>query len=500
MADLTERLTPTQSKEEEKPMPLMDKIINDRGYSSPQQWRIILFTTLAISLEGMHFNILGMILIPMKNLYKLSDSSIQFISGIMYISVAVGSFLSGHLIKKYPKIFIINNTVLATFILHLLMGIIPNIVIFTIIRIMLGFCLGVFIPLITNLLCEYCPINRRSFVFNATWVGYNIGCLFFACSQLMLMPNLEEEHVQRTLIFTSILPLGVYIALKLFLKDSPRNLILMGKEDEAFVLIEKFKCMFIEEGDRERIIRDIKGGVNKEIEGHFKDLFKKKYRKMTIILMFLWFSVYQLYYGPFLILSWVIKAIGEETVVNHTNNDIIRDEIKIYCIGATGYFLGGIISELRIFGRKKGIMFGLTFCIFFTLCGINFPKYFVTFFGIYFIFLNIPLVVVDIYSCELYPTKIRDVAVGFLFACCRIGSCISNFIFVDFFSLGTFVPFYAVIIICIFDIALTSFIPFETFGAALDTEFKSKNQLAREKLNLIPRVDFPGKGERYFNM
>jgi MFS family permease len=459
-----------------------------------EQWKIIIFTTLAISLEGMHFNILGMILIPFKNFYQLTDSEIQLISGVMYLSVGLGSFLSGHIIKRYPRTEVINYSILCTFILHLLLGLVQSVFLFTVLRILIGFVIGVFIPLITNLLCEYCPIHRRSFVFNSTWAGYNFGCLAFAFSQLFLMPELEEEYMQRTLLFTSIFPLTVFIILKFYLNDSPRNMILLGKEKEAFDILEKFKGGYLENNDRNKIMEDVKHGVNRELGGHFKDLFKRKYRKITILLIFIWFSVYMLYYGPFLIISWVIKAIGEGTAGHESNRDVILDEIRVYLIGLVGYFLGGSISEIKFFGRKKGIIFGLFFCILFTLAGINFPQYFVTFFGIYFIFLNIPLIVIDIYSCELYPTKIRDVAVGFFFSCCRLGSCLASFLYVDFFRLGTFVPFYAVILTCMVDIGLMYCIPYETFGAALDTNFSQNHSKKKEKL--LNDKDFAGFGNK----
>lgn len=492
LGNLTQTITPEEEQIVQK-LPLLDKIINNRGYKSPEQWRIIAFTTIAISLEGMHFNILGMILIPLKKLYNLSDYDIQLASGIMMIFVALGSVMSGHLIKKFPRMNVINNSILATFILHLLMGMFQNFVFYVLVRILLGISIGIFIPLITNLLCEYCPIHRRSFVFNATWVGYNLGCLFFATSQLYIMPDLEEDKLQKLLLFTSILPLTVYILLRIYLRDSPRNLILMGNDNEAFRILEKFKGTYIEDDDRRKMIEDVKHGVNKELGGHFRNMFKTKYKKMTFLLIFLWFTIYMLYYGPFLILSWVIRDIdqNEEGLHEETNTNIIKDEIKVYLIGCIGYFLGGMVSEMKIFGRKKGIIFGLTFCIVFTFLGINIPQYFVVFFGIYFIFLNIPLIVIDIYSCELYPTKIRDIAVGFLFACCRIGSCVANILYVDLYRIGTFVPFYAVIVTCIIDIILCYKVPYETFGAALDTQFKSKREIEREKKQaLLAKRDF----------
>lgn len=496
LTDLQVRLS-VDNEENIENLPLLDRIINEKGYASIHQWKIITFTFLAISLEGMHFNILGMILIPLKHIHSLEDIQIQFISAIMMVSVGIGSFLCGHIINRFPRIRTIKYTILATFILHFLMGCFThNLIMFVIIRILLGFVIGVFIPLITNLLCEYCPIHHRSFVFNATWMGYNVGCLFFAYSQLYIMPNLEEEYLSKTIIFTSILPLFVFIILKIYLKDSPRNLIILHREEEAFEVLEVFKGSPIDEKDRNTIIQDVKHGINKEMHGHFSDLFTDKYKFMTIVLMFLWFTVYMLYYGPFLILSWVIRDINHSITQVEDNRKIILDEIHVYSIGIIGYLVGGVISEMRLFGRKNGIIFALFFCIVFTYLGILDPKNFVTYFGIYFIFLNTPLIVVDVYSCELYPTKIRDIAVGFFFACCRFGSCIANIIYVSLYRMGTFVPFWIVIITCVLDICLSYLVPYETFGMALDTDHDYEKNKSFKSLKETMLFDFKGKEEK----
>jgi MFS family permease len=207
MTDNHSRMSLNKEEDETQNLPLIDKIVSDRGYSCKEQWKIIIFTTLAISLEGMHFNILGMILIPFRNSYNLTDTHIQIISGIMYISVAIGSFLSGLLIKKFSRVNVINNCLLATFILHLLLAFSDSIFTFTIVRILLGLFIGIYIPLMTNLQCEYCPIYRRSFVFNSTWAGYNLGCLFF------VSPLLNKITLPPLSLTTTFVPSFEYLTL-----------------------------------------------------------------------------------------------------------------------------------------------------------------------------------------------------------------------------------------------------------------------------------------------
>jgi len=265
-----------------------------------------------------------------------------------------------------------------TFFLHFIMAFVNNIILFSLIRICLGFCIGVFIPLQTNLLCEYVPTRLRSFFFNATWAGYNFGALFLAFTMLGVIPDLSSAGITETLLISSILPGATFVILILFLKDSPRNLILQEQDEAAIAILENMTKTTLSEEDKHSIIDEVQNGVNKDISNNFSDLFQPKYKFMTILLIILWSLIYMLYYGPFLITSWVLKDISSADK-EHTNTDIIEEEITIFFIGMIGYFVGGVMSEIKIFGRKRAIMVGLALCIVFTFLAISNPNYFVFF-------------------------------------------------------------------------------------------------------------------------
>jgi hypothetical protein len=99
------------------------------------------------------------------------------------------------------------------------------------------------------------------------------------------------------------------------------------------------------------------------------------------------------------------------------------------------------------------------------------------------------LIIIDVYSCEVYPTKIRDMAVGFFFSCCRLGSFIANILFVAFYRIGTFAPYYFVIFLCVILIYGIYILPFETFGVALDTDHSAESQ----KNMKVELLDFDNK-------
>ena len=122
----------------------VETVIDSVGYGI-EQWKMIIFTTLVISIEGMHFNLFSLLLIPIKEKYQLSVLLIQIISGILFIGVFLGFLSSGYMIQRYKRIHIINFFMFVTFVLHFILAFVNSIFFFSIIRICLVFCIGVFI-------------------------------------------------------------------------------------------------------------------------------------------------------------------------------------------------------------------------------------------------------------------------------------------------------------------------------------------------------------------
>jgi len=79
----------------------------------------------------------------------------------------------------------------------------------------------------------------------------------------------------------------------------------------------------------------------------------------------------------------------------------------------------------------------------------------------------------------VYPTKIRDQAVGFLFFCTRIGGFSSQILYLYLNGIGIWYPYYFTIGFIIANFVLIYLLPFETYGQPLDVDYDSRN--ANEK-------------------
>jgi hypothetical protein len=74
----------------------------------------------------------------------------------------------------------------------------------------------------------------RAFVLTAVWSGFFTGALVLLFIMLNVMPNMESDKVETTIMLSAIMPFIVFIMNLFLLQDSPRNYIIRNNEKEAF--------------------------------------------------------------------------------------------------------------------------------------------------------------------------------------------------------------------------------------------------------------------------
>jgi len=128
-----------------------------------------------------------------------------------------------------------------------------------------------------------------------------------------------------------------------------------------------------------------------------------------------------------------------------------------------------ILGEIQFFGRKYTIVLGYCFTIVFLIISIASPLNFYIFFGCAMFCLGMSLFATNSYMCEVFPTALRDTAVGFFTGMSRIMSLLAIYIFYGFSIHNIFAGYvYAIVVLAV---ALISaiFLPFETYGKTLDS-------------------------------
>jgi MFS family permease len=452
-----------------KPERVMDRIINNYGYG-PITWKNFFIVFMMISLEGFHVTFFGNVIIPLKNYYQMSEEVMQVISSIFFLALACGSFLTGHLSEKFKRRNIILICQFNIALSHVLMAFNTNTVLFAILRLSIGFNCGIIGPLSINMLAEYLPINCRSVMLTGCWIGIAPGQLVILVIMMYVMPNMEVAQFSKTILISSVWSISVFFICLLLMKDSPRNLIVNDQYEEAYETLAKFKGDELTQEEKQELVKEVKyGGANKNLNVTMKDLFNEGLFLTTVLSIFIWVINSILNYGPLLISTLTMKELGQEEDLI-TNREIIMQQIIIVLLMTPANLIGGLVSEIEIFGRKNTIIISFFFAIIFNFLMIYNSSNYHYHFGIYMLFIDLSYDVNTTYCCEIYPTKVRDLALGYLFFWNRVGGFISQILFIYFYKIGLWVPYWATIALTAVNIMLVFYLPIETHSRPLDQE------------------------------
>jgi MFS family permease len=418
------------------------------------------------------------LVIPLKSSFQITDFGFQTISSIFLVGLGFGSLMTGTLSKKWSRPILVNIFIGVILLCTIIMAFFLNFIVFAIIRFIIGFFLGLTIPLALSIATECLPLKNRALVLTGIWTGFWLGFVLIPVIMLFAMPQLEASGLTSTILCVALLELIVFVSSLLFMEDSPRNLILRDEENEAYNIIEKIIGHRLEASEKESIIRNIKSGLNSELSNDINELFNPKLINLSILQSFIWLINYLVLYGPNLITILTLKSLGQET--NSTNHQIIIDQIIINLMGLPSCVLGGLICEIEFLGRKKSLLITISPAIFCLGIAIIFPHTYTVSFGLFLALVSVAFDINTSYTCEVYPTKIRDKAVGFMYFFTRIGGFISQYLYLYLNSIGIWIPYYATIVFILVNIILIIFLPFETYGKPLDIDFEKEDKQRNE--------------------
>jgi MFS family permease len=451
----------------------IDSLIDKEGYNffTYKQLGIVF---LIMTVGGMHMTLFSSMIIPFTNMFQIKDWLLKMLSSILFLGVGLGSFVLGSLTNNWTRTFTINLFMSILALTNIILSYCSNYILFGIVRFISGLCLGILVPVSLNLLTECLPIYFRAFILTSVWLGYFFGQVILEVIMLFVMPNLETVNITPTLLYSSIIPIICFLMCFFFLEDSPRNLILRNQQTEGIKILEKITGSKIDNSTKENIIKKIKEGVNKEFSSDFKEIFNSKYLCLTILLSIIWLYNSFILYGPSVVSTLTLKSLG---VVKHqSNKTIILEMIKINLFCFPGCILSGLLCEVNFLGRKKSTILVYLLGLISLILLIIFHNSYSLFFGLTQAFLDMGFTISTVYSCEVYPTKIRDRAMGFLYFCTRLGGTLSQFLYLFLNDFGIWIPYYVTIAFVIVNLTLTISLPYETYGKNLDFEYESKNE------------------------
>jgi MFS family permease len=445
---------------------LIDRIMEETGYGF-YQFKIIIITTILLIADGIQMNVTNNLFIPLKNLYGMNDYTFSVISAILFVGVGLGSILSGYICNYFGRKQSIIYSNILMFFFTIGMAFSSNYIYFSVCRFLTGFSLGAIIPMIFGILTEYLPIKLRSFVLVAVWAGFTIGVIYTLCMMLILTPNYETSGVRQVFIFNSVPNFIMIFICYFLLEESPRYLIVEHREEEGIALLEDIWGNPLSSNEKDQILREIKEGVNKDLQVSIKYLFNHDFLKTTIILIFIWMINSFVLYGQMFILQPTLQKIHKSSNVSKPT-EVIFEQIVVQLISLPGNFITPIFSEIKFFGRKYSTALFYILGALSTTMACIFQQHFSVWLGFSQLCIGASFNISSAYTSEIYPTVIRETALGFFYFCTRSSGFFSQFLSTGLENMRFLLLYYVTIVVSLIGSVLICISPVETYGVAID--------------------------------
>lgn len=455
---------------------LIDSIIGEYGYRW-QIWKIIIGINLIFIIDGIMSNYFGSMIPAYQALFKLSNEQISLLGLIFFILKFIGSLITGYLaifIKRLTVIYICSSFLTILTLLHSLFISFPLLIFY---RVLIGLFCGIVEPLAMNLLCECLPIRMRGFFLSSVWGGFVMGQLIVNGIMLRTMPNFESSGLAVTFMFSAIISLFCLVFAYLMIRESPRYDLINKNYESAFetLALLKNKEFFTNDVRSIIIIESKNNPTNIEESTDFIDLFTPSLRYTTLVLTFLNLLGNLLNDGPVIIMAQFLHSINKTTEGDTLSQLILGNVlsfISIYCLG--------LMIEVKFLGRKYTLFSGFILLVPIIIPILIIPKYAFIFYGIYqFLVNNANLI--QVYTSEVYSTKVRNFASGYVNAVGYMGSAASQYIFLYLYGINMFLPFHFMIGVSVASAIFCLFLKVETYHKPLDSVDRNEQGLISEE-------------------
>jgi len=447
---------------------LLDKLINDYGYGWEVN-KIIFSAFLCFILNGYLTTSYCSFMLGFKKKFDLNNNQISLIGMGFCLSKFVTNFSIGFLTNLLGRMFVLKFALVFTFICNLLISLFCEFNVIVIVEFLNGFFAGVFEITSFNVACEFIPVRFRGWILLTIWNGYNVGVLFPNLIMLKTMPDHDPSGLPKTLYLCSLVILLCTVFGCVFYTDSPRNFIINGKRNEAIKILKKMKKddkYFTDEIKRE-IYQSVPPKTVSDFSlMNYKEVFEHGMFMTGILLLFICFNGTMINDGFQLVLNLILEKVKQSDKSAHTRT-VLMENITINSIALPSNLIMGAFGEFKILGRRNTQSIGYILMGLVMIPVIINPNTASTFF-IFFMFFTCITNMVNVYVSEVYPTKIRDWALGMIQGSGYLGSFIAQYLFVYLNDLSVYYCPILFFVICVLNGICCMMLTVEPMGKPLD--------------------------------
>jgi MFS family permease len=199
------------------------------------QYRLLIMCGFAFMADALEVNLLTYLSVCASSEWNLSDQQQASIASVVFAGIIVGSLFWGFVADRYGRrtTFILVSVIITSG--GFLTGAVPSYSWLIVLRSLVGFGIGgANVPF--DLLAEFMPSKQRGHFLIYIEYFWTLGAAFVTGLAWLFL----NKYGWRTLSILTAIPVAITSLLSIvFLPESPRWLLSMGKRDEAVKVIRK---------------------------------------------------------------------------------------------------------------------------------------------------------------------------------------------------------------------------------------------------------------------
>lgn len=505
----------------------IDTFINNFSFSMYTVSVFVVFSLL-ILVDGGEMTVISLLVTKLGKVWGLSNFEKGVMGSAVFVGFFAGTLVSGKVsdVSGRKPIFLIGNLIVTLFAIASAFS--PDYAWFTIFRGFCGFGVGLALPSSAALSAEICPSQYRGVLINVLTIFFPIGEIITAIIAKSLLK--DSENGWRFLLLIISVPMIIAFLLSLVIRESPRFLANNHEFEKAYEEIENLmggnrKLTNIEKFNIKQEV--LIASENCTIESSYLSLFSKQFLRLNLSVCFLLFSCSFIYYGVVYVLPEglernynkteieSISSVSDQEDINYlrmlldndeevsaeyydshasldnkysniskfyqqqdifensTIDDSDLDEVfdgVIYSALSEipSPIFGMILVNTPILGRRYSIAVGFIIVSVFSSLSIYFNNNLVVWASLLKFGINIPYSIGYLYVSEVFPTKIRSIAIGFTNSFTRLGGIVTPILSQWLFDLHYTYPYYAYTIDAGLSVLLAFSLQVETYGRILE--------------------------------
>lgn len=287
------------------PSATVDEAIERVGVG-PFQWRLLFVNGLVWASDAMEVLIIGFVLPAIIALWGLSPGQAGLVGAATFAGMFFGAWGWGLVADRFGRRRVFLVTVLLDAVFGLASALSPNLWVLIVLRFLTGTAIGGTLPVDYAVMAEFLPARARGRFLVYLESFWAVGTIVVALLAWAIIPALPEQG-WRWLLAASAIPGLLGYWLRISVPESPRFLLVQGREAEARAVLREVARANGATLNIDRLVAPPAPTTRPSI-------WAGALARRTVLLSFVWFALALGYYGIFTWLPSIFVSQGFDFV------------------------------------------------------------------------------------------------------------------------------------------------------------------------------------------